>query len=273
MTRTLGSPDMHSRQQGHALSAAGGRGIRSSGHGRATGYREDVPQTPSRPRWRRVAGSPWFHLVAAFVLAGLVLSFVAKPYWVPSGSMETTLEPGDRVLVNRLAYVGSSPGSGDVVVFDAGPEWDIAAAAASDPLRGALRWIGEVTGFGPSGAHTLIKRTIGTAGQTVACCTDEGRLTVDGAPLDEPYVTNDFAFEPGTLDCTSTPRSPRCFDAVTVPAESLLLLGDNRGNSSDSAAFCRSDDAAPTCWRWATRADVVGKAAVVFWPVPRWNVF
>lgn len=216
-------------------------------------------------------GSTWFHLAAAFVITGLVLSFVAKPYWVPSGSMETTLEPGDRVMVNRLAYVGASPGTGDVVVFDAGPTWDIEPSVAPDPIRGVLRWIGEVTGFGPSSAHTLVKRVIGTPGQTVECCSDEGRLIVDGEPLDEPYVTNDFAFETGELDCTSSPRSSRCFDPVEVPADSFLMLGDNRANSSDSAAFCRPDGAAADCWRWATQEDVVGRAVVLFWPVTRWT--
>ena len=216
-------------------------------------------------------GSTWFHLAAAFVVTGLILSFVVKPYWVPSGSMETTLQPGDRVMVNRLAFVGASPGTGDVIVFDAGSTWDIGPATPSDPIRGVLRWLGEVTGFGPSSAHTLIKRVIATPGQTVECCSDEGELIVDGEPLDEPYVTNDFVFEPGTLDCTTTPRSLRCFDPVDVPADSYLMLGDNRGNSSDSAAFCRGDAPPDDCWRWATRPDVVGKAVVLFWPIPRWS--
>lgn len=212
----------------------------------------------------------WFQIAAAFIVTGLVLSFVAKPYWVPSGSMETTLQPGDRVMVNRLAYVGAAPGAGDVIVFDAGSTWDI-TPPSDDPLTSALRWVGEVTGFGPSSAHTLIKRIIATPGQTVECCTEQGQLIVDGEPLDEPYVTNDLPFEAGTLDCDTTPRSLRCFDAVVVPADSYLMLGDNRGNSSDSAAYCRGDTPAEDCWRWATRTDVVGKAVVLFWPVTRWS--
>ena len=109
--------------------------------------------------------------------------------------METTLQPGDRVMVNRLAYVAASPGTGDIVVFDAGIHVGHRAGGESDPINGALRWIGEVTGFGPSSAHTLIKRVIGTPGQTVECCTDDGQLMVDGEPIDEPYVTNDFPFD------------------------------------------------------------------------------
>ena len=227
--------------------------------------------TTPKPRWRRIVGSTWFHLAAAFIVTGLILSFVAKPFWVPSGSMETTLQPGDRVMVNRLAYVGAAPGNGDILVFDAGPSWDIEGTPSENPIKAALRWVGEITGFGPSSAHTLVKRVIGTPGQTVECCSTDGRIMIDGDPIDEPYVTNDFPFEAAALDCTTTPRSPRCFDPVEVPADSYLMLGDNRSNSSDSAAYCRGDGAPADCWRWATRPDVVGKAFLLFWPFTRWT--
>lgn len=217
-----------------------------------------------------MVGSTWFHLIAAFIVFGMLLTFVAKPYWVPSGSMENTLQPGDRILVNRLAYVGSQPATGDIIVFDADAAWDSATAAPENPIKAVLRWVGEVSGFGPSGPHTLVKRVIGSPGQTVECCTDGGAVVIDGEPLDEPYVHNDFAFEPGSLDCTTTPRSPRCFDAVTVPEGSYLVLGDNRSASSDSAAQCRSATAPEECWRWATDAGVVGKAVAILWPVSRW---
>lgn len=227
--------------------------------------------TPQRPWWRIVTSSVWFHLIAAFVVAGLILTFVAKPYVVPSGSMEQTLQVGDRILVNRLAYVASTPQTGDIVVFDADSAWDGERVVSSDPLRSALRWVGEVSGFGPSGAHTLVKRVIGVPGQEVACCSQDGAVTIDGEPLDEPYVFDDFPFEPGTLDCSTTPRSARCFDAVTVPPSALLVLGDHRSASSDSAAQCRPADATADCWRWATVDGVVGAAVAVLWPVSRWS--
>jgi signal peptidase I len=218
-----------------------------------------------------VTSSPWAHLAAAIVLMGLVLSFVAKPYVVPSASMEDTLLPGDRIMVNRLAYAGSTPHIGDIVVFDADEAWDGAATRAGNPLVGTLRWVGEVTGFGPSGPHTLVKRVIGTPGSTVECCSEDGRVVVDGKPLDEPYLIDDFPFVRGGLDCASVPRSPRCFDAVTVPGDSFLMLGDNRAASSDSAARCRVNAAPGSCWRWATREGIVGRAAAILWPLPRWS--
>jgi signal peptidase I len=216
-----------------------------------------------------VVGSAWFPLALAIVVTGLVLSFVAKPFWVPSGSMEATLEPGDRVLVNRLAYVGSAPATGDIIVFDAGPEWNI-PSAATNPLKQIALWVGGVTGFGPTGEHTLIKRVIAGPGQTASCCSADGHVRVDGKAIDEPYVTNDFAFQPGVLDCTTNPASGRCFPEVTVPKDSYLVLGDNRPNSADSAFVCRLADTSG-CWRWATRSEIVGKAVVILWPITRWR--
>ncbi|WP_334149009.1 signal peptidase I [Microbacterium sp.] len=232
-----------------------------------------MSEAAPRPTWRRVTGSVWFQLVLAFIVVGLLLTFVAKPYVVPSESMQGTLEPGDRVLVNRLAYVGSEPATGDIVVFDADESWGEHAAGDGNWFKSAARWIGEVTGFGPSGAHTLVKRVIAGPGQTVECCSAEGELMIHGEPLDEPYIFNDPAFVPGRLDCSTTPISDRCFAAVTVPEDSYLVLGDNRGNSSDSAIGCRrletGDDG---CWRWMKREDVVGKVGLILWPVGRWAV-
>lgn len=229
---------------------------------------------PHRPLWRRIAGSTWAHLVAAFVVMGLLLSFVAKPYVVPSGSMLQTLQVGDRVLVNRLAYVGSGsesgPRTGDVVVFDADESWGPLPAPSPNPLRAAARWVGAVTGFGPTGLHTLVKRVIAGPGQTVSCCSPDGAVVVDGNPLAEPYVSNNLPFVPGVLDCTSATRSPRCLPEVRVPEGDYLVLGDNRAASSDSAVRCRIGDATDSCYRWARREHVVGRVVAILWPPGRW---
>lgn len=232
-------------------------------------------QSPPRTkRVRRFLGSFWGQLLIAFLVFGFVLTFVAKPYWVPSGSMETTLLPGDRVLVNRLAYRFADPRDGQVIVFEASDAWDAASRPEPSPLRAAWIWFGQWTGFGPSGDHTLVKRVIATPGQVASCCSADGKMEIDGHPIDEPYVSNDFPFTAGSLDCTTTPRSERCFEPVTVPKDSYLVLGDNRADSSDSAIRCRSADADQgSCWRWATRDGVVGQVVAIFWPIGRWHSF
>lgn len=232
----------------------------------------DAPAPPPRrPGWAQFRSSVWFQMILAFVIVGLLLAFVAKPYAVPSGSMETVLQPGDDVLVSRLAYVGSAPGRGDVVVFNADSTWG--AQPEENPLVAALRWVAAASGFGPTGTHTLVKRIIATPGQTASCCTEAGQVEVNGHAIIEPYVTNDFAFSPGTFDCSSNPRSLRCFGPVTVPKDAYLVLGDNRAGSSDSAAHCRGGNTPADCWRWMHRGDVVGKVAAVIWPIGRWRAF
>ena len=230
-------------------------------------------RSPFRRRLRRFTGSAWFQLLLAVLVTGLVLSFIAKPYVVPSGSMQQTLEIGDRVLVNRLAYDWADPARGDIVVFDADDSWGV-PAVQDPPWKAALRWLGEVTGFGPSGPHTLVKRIVATPGQKVECCSADGRLVVDGVPVDEPYVFQDIPYQQGALDCSTTPRSTRCFPAVTVPAGSYLVLGDHRSNSADGAVRCRAPAAdSPGCFRWATRDEIVGRVVATVWPVSRWRGF
>lgn len=235
---------------------------------------EKRPAAQLRPRWRRVVDHPLSHLVAAVLLIALVQGFLVKLYMVPSGSMQHTLEVGDRILVNRLA---AAPDPGDIVVFTADDElWPSAAAPTVGPLaaaKHAVKWVfGDLLGFGPTTGHTLVKRVIAVGGQTVSCCDAQGRVIVDGEPLDEPYLFEDPLFEPGALDCETTPRSLRCFGEVIVPEGMLLVLGDHRGASSDGILQCRGSGEAASddsCVRWARESDVIGEAFAVVWPLGR----
>lgn len=216
----------------------------------------------------RVARSVPFQLVAAFVVLALVQSFVVKLYSVPSGSMEQTLLVGDRILVNRLP--AAAPVSGDVIVFAASTLWE-PARAASNPFVTAVRWVGGLVGIGPSLDHVLVKRVIAGPGQRVSCCDARGRVLVDGQPLDEPYVYQDFAFLAGEQDCTTTPASQRCFAEVTVPKGQYFVLGDHRSDSADSIAQCRPVDAPAGCLKLVGAADVVGKPFAIIWPLAHWG--
>jgi len=225
----------------------------------------------NRPRWRRIASHPLTHLLAALVVIALLQTFVVKLYQVPSGSMEQTLRPGDRILANRLAYVAAEPHVGDVVVFARPDGWD--ATPREDPgiLRSIVGFFGDLVGFGPSNESTLVKRIVAVAGQTVQCCDAEGRIERDGDPVDEPYLGSDLAFDPGVLDCASTPASSRCFAPITVPDGSYLVLGDNRAASSDSLSACRGGGDPTTCARFVPRSDIVGQVFQVLWPLSRWG--
>ena len=133
----------------------------------------------------------------------------------------------------------------------------------------AVRAFGDLTGIGPSNTAYTVKRVIGLPGQTVACCSADGRVTVDGTPLDEPYVYEDLPFTAGTLDCSSSPRSTRCFPEITVPEDNLLVLGDHRSESADSVIGCRGATEGPECARFVPLDRVVGPVVLRFWPLDR----
>ncbi|WP_029088322.1 signal peptidase I [Brevibacterium album] len=241
------------------------------------------PAIPTRSLPRRIAGHPLAHLVAAFLVLGLVQAFLVKPFMVPSESMEETLQVGDRILVNRLAYAppwaNSTPENGDVVVFHTQDElWPSTAPSPEGGFLGSAKHLvkrvaGDGLGIGPGTEDMLVKRVIAVPGQTVECCDAQGRLLVDGEPLDEPYVHDDLPFVPGELDCASEPRSQRCFPPVTVPEGMLLMLGDHRARSADGISQCRGLDAETSagCVRWARTEDVTGRTVSIIWPLGRFG--
>jgi signal peptidase I len=184
-------------------------------------------------------GSFWRELPillgVAILVAVLVRAFVLQTFYIPSQSMEHTLNIFDRVLVNKLVYDFREPHRGEVVVFKAPSEWR----------------------SGPEG-EDFIKRIIGVAGDRVVCC-DDGKLTINGVPLDEPYI---YTSDDGVQD----PAADKDFD-ITVPSGRMWVMGDHRQASGDSLEHWEQTDDINV----ATIATdtVVGRAFVVFWPVGR----
>ena len=228
-------------------------------------------------RRRRVQLPFWasvlLNVVLALTVVAVVQAFWVKVYSVPSGSMEQTLQVGDRILVNRTAYPDGMADPQDVVVFAANEDW-AADMGPEGPVENAVRTFGDLTGIGRSHEQALVKRVIGTEGQTVECCSAEGAVLVDGQPLDEPYIHQDLPFVPGRLDCESGDAlSPRCFGPVTVPERSMLVLGDHRSNSADSVYQCRGVPAedAGDCARFVRDEDVVGRVFFTLWPPSNWG--
>ncbi len=190
----------------------------------------------------------------ALALSLLVKTFLVQAFFIPSQSMENTLLIGDRVIVSKLTPGPFDLQRGDVVVFtDPGGWLPPSVPPADGPVRKALRGALTFVGLLPSqsGNH-LIKRIIGLPGDHVVCCDDDGRVSVNGTSITEPYVYS------GNIP------SERDFD-ITVPAGRMWVMGDHRQESEDSRYH---DDGRGTTGS-VPLSDVTGKAFVLVWPFDR----
>jgi signal peptidase I len=196
-------------------------------------------------------------IVLALGLALLIKTFLVQAFYIPSPSMENTLLPGDRVLVNKISpWFGWQPKRGEIVVFEDPDHWlGDTPPPRDNPIIGAVRDVFTFIGLLPSDdQHDLIKRVIGVPGDVVRCCDAQGRITVDGIALHEQSY-----LRPGNVPSTQRFR-------ITVPAGRLWVMGDNRGDSADSRAHMDEpgDGTVPI-------DDVVGHAFVLIWPLNRFT--
>ena len=212
-----------------------------------TGVNADSSEARRQPflqGWRLVAVAA----ALAFTVLLVVRSFFIDVFYIPSSSMEPTYEPGDRILVSKLA---TDPQRGDVVVFDGtgsfapyvpGSPW------VREPLTTAGQWLGLV------GSDTVyIKRVIGVAGDTVECCDAQGYLRINGQPSEEPYLyPGDSASEVGF--------------SVQVPEGRMWVMGDHRSASADS----RSLLGAPGGGMIRTEK-IIGTPVFIAWPGHRFG--
>lgn len=212
---------------------------------------------------KKKQGSFWKELpiliVVAVVLALVIKAFVVQAFYIPSGSMENTLQVGDRVLVNKLVYYKRDIARGDVIVFNGLDSWDpeVQVNEPGNPLSKLLRAIGTAFGVAPT-EKDYIKRVIGLPGDHVKCCDAQGRITVNGVPLDESsYLYTD----PITRERNKPSNDP--FE-VTVREGQLWVMGDHRELSYDSRSH-RGDPGGGTI----PVDRVIGRAFVVVWPLDR----
>ncbi|MGH3459783.1 signal peptidase I [Aeromicrobium sp.] len=190
-------------------------------------------------------------VITAMIMAVVVKAFFLQAFYIPSESMEPTMLVDDKILVQKVSYWGGEADRGDIVVFDDPGGWLNAAESrqANNPVQRGL----EVIGLFPTGGH-LIKRVVGVGGDKVKCCDSSGHITVNGTPLDEPYL----------LDASVNPN--QTFDVV-VPKDHLWVMGDNRANSADSRMHMGDPGGG-----FIDTGAVVGKAWVRVWPISRWDV-
>jgi len=189
----------------------------------------------------------------ALVLSVLVRTFVAQAFFVPSSSMEDTLLIQDRILASKLSTDFGGTNRGEIVVFTDPGDWLPAPElpeGASGVVRNALMFVGLL----PSDTgEDLVKRVIGVGGDRIVCCDADGRITVNGVALDESAY-----LKPG-----STTDQVR-FD-VLVPDGRVFVMGDNRGDSSDSRYHLQEANGT------VSLDSVVGRVVAVVWPASRWS--
>ncbi len=174
-------------------------------------------------------------IIMAFVLALLIKTFLVQAFFIPSGSMEPTLRPGDRVLVLKVPYYFHEPRRGDIIVFE---DPDPGAEAERGVVGGFFHWMFQGLGVQQPDNEDFIKRVIGLPGDVVSA--KSGTVIVNGEKLKEPYLT----------------QSTADFEKMSVPDGQLFVMGDNRPNSLDSRfglGFIPMDK-------------VIGKAELIIWP-------
>ena len=181
-----------------------------------------MSRSVKQPKQTQPQENPWIELLKTVTMAGVlalgIRTFVAEARYIPSGSMEPTLEINDRLIIEKISYRLRNPERGDVVVFS--PTETLQQQNFKD---------------------AFIKRVIGLPGDTVEV--KGGRVFVNDQPLREKYIEDKPEYNYGP---------------VVVPADQYLVLGDNRNNSYDSHY-----------WGFVPRHNLIGKAAVRFWPPNR----
>ena len=202
----------------------------------------------------------------ALLLAVVIKALFVQAFYIPSESMEPGLVQNDRILVEKMSYwFDGTPQRGDVVVFKDPGGWlnDATSPGPANPLAEVMAKIG----LYPEGGH-LVKRVIGVEGDVIRCCDKQGRILVNGTPLNEgQYVKNEAGVAcrgpmPGGCDWKSGP----------VPEGHVFVMGDNRNHSADSTVhLCTSEQTDCSDNPYVPVDLVVGKVFVLLWPADHFS--
>lgn len=199
-------------------------------------------------------------VLIAILVSFLVKTFVVRSFYIPSGSMEDTLQINDRILVDEITPRFGGYDRGDIVVFqDPGGWLPPSVEPARPPVVEGIDWLLSLVGLSaPDSDDHLVKRLIGLPGDHVVCCNSVGQITVNGTPIDESSYIK--------VPSSDAAASGDPFDVV-VPDGSLWVLGDNRYRSKDS----RYNTDQPGKG-FVPIDNVVGRAFLVTWPFDRFGL-
>jgi signal peptidase I len=217
------------------LAAAGGGASGGNGTGPPDDAAPDGPVAPDTPRTSRWLREAFIVVVIAVLVAVLLRTFVVQTFFIPSGSMEPTLQVGDRILVNKLSYHLHGVGRGDIVVFSRPPAENCGGPEVND----------------------LVKRVVGMPGETLSL--SGGHVYVDGRRLDESWL-------PSSAQGVTRPGPDGTLyslqHAYRVPANDYFVMGDNRTDSCDSRF-----------WGPISKSLIVGKVEMRVWPLSSIGLF
>ncbi len=189
-------------------------------------------------------------VVVALVVSLFIKTFLVQFFYIPSGSMENTLQIKDRVAVNKVPFISKNISRGDVVVFRDPDDWlpeiiDYDTNKYVSKAKSALVAVGVL----PNPAKQyLVKRVVGVEGDHIVCCTKAGNLTINDVEVTEPYIY------------AGNKPSEMKFD-VTVPKGKLWVMGDHRGASADSRYHQEDINKG-----FVPVSRVTGRVVAVIWP-------
>ena len=218
----------------------------------------DTPsgERPAPPASEESAWEFWRSVLITLAIALGIRQFLVEARYIPSGSMLPGLQLQDRLLVEKLSFRNRLPRRGEIVVFHAPQHFDpvlLSQGSGAGPLQCLLvnlPLIGSIPGLEQPACDAYIKRVVGLPGERVAV-DPRGRVSIDGKPLVEPYVSN-------TCPVDSRGLGPCRTLNVVVPQGHIVVLGDNRANSWD-ARFWPGGPFLP-------RNEIIGRAFYRFYP-------
>ncbi|MBU6347676.1 MAG: signal peptidase I [Actinomycetales bacterium] len=190
-------------------------------------------------------------ILSALVLSVIVRTFIFQAFYVPSASMENTLQINDRIVVSKISTKITGVNRGDVIVFHDPSNW--LGTGYSNPYGGKLGHFLQYVGIVPANSgKDLVKRVVGVAGDQIQCCDTKGRIIRNGAGIDEPYIK-------------AGSTTSQVEFSVLVPDGHVFVMGDNRGNSEDSRFHLDLNNG------MVPLKDVVGRVSLRIWPLDRFG--